>query len=57
MEFIFLLAIFLTSSGFLVDAAVKPSPPPAASVSGQSGTMAPQPLPKLSGLNAPSTGS
>ncbi|MEM5285510.1 hypothetical protein ACFQ3P_15285 [Paraburkholderia sabiae] len=62
MEFVFLLAIFLTSSGFLVDAAVTPKPstavaPPAASVSVERGTIAPQQLPQLSGLNAQPAGS
>jgi hypothetical protein len=62
MEFVLLLAIFLTSSGFLVDAAV--DPPPSAAISqsssvvpGDARFVAPQPLPKMSGMRLRSTGS
>ncbi|EUC12620.1 UNVERIFIED_ORG: hypothetical protein BDU10_9914 [Burkholderia sp. CF145] len=58
MEFLILAAIFLTSSGFLVGAAVAPpradatAPAPAA-VSGQGGAVLLQPRPKSSGLDTP----
>jgi hypothetical protein len=49
MEFVLLAAIFLTSSGFLVGAAVDPTPPPSASsatatVSSSGEMIAPQPV-------------
>jgi hypothetical protein len=56
MEFLLLAAIFLTSSGFLVRAAVTPAPDaaiaqPAASVDVDGATITPQP--KASGANVP----
>lgn len=58
MEFLLLAAIFLTSSGFLVGAAVAPAPtvaiaPAADHASEEGGPVFPQPHPQLSGLNAP----
>jgi hypothetical protein len=58
MEFLLLAAIFLTSSGFLVGAAVAPAPsvaiaPAPVPASEEAGPVSPQPAPKLSGLNAP----
>jgi hypothetical protein len=50
MEFVLLAAIFLTSSGFLVGAAVEPTP---AAISGNSAIVAPQAGPQLSGSSAP----
>jgi hypothetical protein len=58
MEFLLLAAIFLTSAGFLVSAAVAPNPPAAmapasASGSGEDRTTAPQPRPESPGMNVP----
>ena len=58
MEFVLLAAIFLTSTGFLVKAAVAPTPIPAvapapASGSAEGSTTAPQPSPQLPAMNAP----
>jgi hypothetical protein len=62
MEFLLLAAIFLTSSGFLVGAAVAPSQPVAISplrppVSEKGETMTPQPLPIMSDWHAQPAGS
>lgn len=58
MEFVLLTAIFLTSTGFLVKAAVAPTPtavvaPATASGSAEGSTTAPQPSPQLPAINAP----
>lgn len=59
MEFLLLAAIFLTSSGFLIGAAVAPAPQaamvqPTAAVPAEGATMTPQPGPHLSGPNSES---
>jgi hypothetical protein len=58
MEFLLLAAIFLTSAGFLVGAAVAPTPsaaiaPAPASGYGEGSTTAPQSRPTSPGMNVP----